>query len=200
MVKQGSRFFRAQGRELFCASAIPLEGFDEGSLPADPFQVLGDRIRKVLTAAGVPWAFVGFDLSLNECPGAPTQYRPHAWIIAEKEGMKPAIKLLRRAFPSDSTTTPRPLVAMNFDGALPGIAYAFKPEFHRRVTTLAEKSKGGKCKRRNTRERDLLAHQKVEVMLAMDALGFEGRILLHGLEFQRTEKGWRLVMLGEKPT
>ncbi|MHC2088753.1 hypothetical protein [Methylobacterium sp. CM6244] len=182
------------------ATVIPDLRFEEGQLPSSPFQYLNHRLNNVMQTAGFQWAIWGFDLSFNYQPGKACQAQPHAWGIAEAESMRGAEEVMRDVFRRDSVTNPKPVHLQQFDGSRRGIAYGLKRDFHRRQTILAGASKNGTPRRRNTRERHLLAHQKIEVMLAMDALGFGGRILLHGLEFRRAEKGWRLVMLDARPS
>jgi hypothetical protein len=53
------------------------------------------------------------------------------------------------------------------------------------VTLPRERLPDGEIKRRNTRDRPLRARQKLEIALALDRIGPEGRIFLHGLQIRR---------------
>jgi hypothetical protein len=84
-------------------------------------------------------------------------------------------------------------VAKPFDGSLRGLAYAHKTGFQRRVTLPRVQLPDGEVKRRNTRNRPLRARQKLEIALALDRIGLEGRIFLYGLRIGAADGRFRFV-------
>ena len=150
----------------------------------DPEQLFGElsrRVRRALRAARIPWALGGFDVSVNEHRDGrfPPHYRPHLWMFVPGLAFERGDRVFRSFFPI-SASVRRPVVAKAFDGDLRALAYALKPNFTRRVTLPRERLADGAIARRNTRGRPLRAAQKLELGVALDALGPTRRIFLHG--------------------
>jgi hypothetical protein len=171
-------------------------GIAEGELSDEPdvFRPLRRQLRKALRAARIRQAFGGFDISANEhAEGrfAP-HYRPHAYIFVPAKQFARGEGVFRSYFPP-SATVRRPVVAKPFDGSLRGLAYAHKTGFQRRVTLPRVQLPDGEVKRRNTRNRPLRARQKLEIALALDRIGLEGRIFLYGLRIGAADGRFRFV-------
>ena len=168
----------------------------EGELSDEPdvFRPIRRQLDRALGAAGIRQAFGGFDISANEhAEGrfAP-HYRPHAYIFIPAKQFARGEGVFRSYFPP-SATVRRPVVAKPFDCSLRGLAYAHKTGFQRRVTLPRAHLPNGEVKRRNTRDRPLRASQKLEIALALDRIGLEGRIFLYGLRLSREDGGFRFV-------
>jgi hypothetical protein len=159
--------------------------FAEGELSRDDdmFAHLQRKVREALTAAGITRAFGGFDISANEHAEDrfPPHYRPHAWLIVPTSQIGRGEHIFRSFFPR-SATVKRPVVVKPFDGDPRGLAYALKTTFVRRISLPREHSDNGEMSRRNTRDRPLLARQKIELAVALDTIGLQARVFLLGLQ------------------
>jgi hypothetical protein len=173
--------------------------FAQGELrrERDMFADLRQKLQRAFAAAGVKWAVGGFDVSANEhaTHRFSPHYRPHAWVIVPTSQIKRGEKIFRRLFPR-SATVKKPVVIKAFDRHPRGLAYAVKTDFVRRISLPRQKSESGETTRRNTRDRPLLARQKLELATALDRIGLDARVFLHGLrvvvidgiaQFERTK-------------
>jgi hypothetical protein len=201
-VSAGDRLLRNSSLKVLAVSIVWRGArIAEGELSEEPdvFRPLWRQLRGALRAAGIRQAFGAFDISANEhAEGrfAP-HYRPHAYIFIPAKQFVRGEGVFRTHFPP-SATVRRPVVAKPFDGSLRGLAYAHKTGFQRRITLPRVRLPDGEVKRRNTRDRPLRARQKLEIALALDRIGLEGRIFLHGLRISRADGGFRFVRAAPK--
>lgn len=175
--------------ELVLVSIIPtrLPGKRSGTT-SNPANALG-RISKALKRADISFAVGGLDFSFNESDAGRGSHGAslrehlsvHGWILARADEVDRGRQSLRDSFPPVGSVK-RPVKVYPFDGGLPGLAYAFKGDFTRRVTIpkLVD-GRGQTLKRRNTRARPLRCHQTVRLMLLLDQLGLTARMILHGV-------------------
>jgi hypothetical protein len=168
--------------------------------PQQLFGELSRLARRALRAARIPWALGGFDVSVNEHRDGrfPPHYRPHLWVFVPQVAFERGERVFRSFFPI-SASVRRPVVAKAFDGDLRALAYALKPNFTRRVTPPRERLADGAVARRNTRGRPLRAAQKLELAVAVDALGPTDRIFLHGARLVVSEGELRFVREAAPP-
>jgi hypothetical protein len=199
------RVFVDACERLLLGSAIPVTAvsvvFDkarirQGTLvnPSDLFELLSRQLRKALGQSGIRQAFGGFDVSANEHAhnSFSPHLRPHAYVFVPTKPFKRGQKKFRSFFPTTDTVR-RPIVAHDFDGHRKGLAYALKRDFQRRVTLPSRRLADGSVERRNTRDRPLRAHQKVEIALALDGLGLDARVFLHRLRLASADGRLRIV-------
>ena len=199
------RFFVRAGADLLARSGVSTvavsvvfsgAGIAEDDLAREPelFGRISTRLRAALGKAGVRQAIGGFDISANEHAEqrfAP-HFRPHAWMVVPASQFAKASKAFREFFPP-SKTIRRPVFTKSFDGDLRGLAYAVKTDFVRRISLPRKPLADGTVKRRNTRDRPMLARQRVELALALDRVGLGARIFLHGLRMVKTADNVRIV-------
>jgi hypothetical protein len=169
-------------------TAISVVYFDarmpDGALAKVPslFGRVSQYVREALIEAGVRQAIGGFDVSANEdaSGGSAAHYRPHTWLLIPTRQIERCELVFRRHFPP-SAAVHRPVVMRAFDGNRRGLAYALKGDFERRISLPRELRTDETVKRRNTRHRELLARQKLELALALDRIGLDARMLFLGL-------------------
>jgi hypothetical protein len=95
------------------------------------------------------------------------------------------LRALRKLFPK-SDIVPRPVRAKVFDGDIQGIRYAFKPNFHRRVTYIGEgKTRSGEIRKcRRSRSRPLRPAQRATLSRVLARMKPRERLVLIGVRVQ----------------
>lgn len=139
-----------------------------------------DRVRVDRTIGGI-------DVSINE--HSAREFETHgqlqAWLLAPSSQLTVEVHRLLSSFLRKTPTNIRPLHIAPFDGRLPGIAYALKWTFSRRVTLPREVDhQGMTIRRRNTRHRALRVQQAPLLARMLHDGGFEARVVL---------RGWKIV-------
>lgn len=154
-----------------------------------PFKDLDRQLRAALRKARISLAIGGFDISMNEHQSGvfTPHWKPHAWVFVSEQEVLAKEKVLRAEFPKEKEAVPKPVMIKNWDGDIRAIAYATKAMFNRRVSLPRQQGKdGGATKRKNVRYRDLRAHQKMELLLALDRIGLRRRLFLYRAKLQET--------------
>jgi hypothetical protein len=94
-------------------------------------------------------------------------------------------KRLQAQFPK-TDAIPRPVKVKAWDGTKRPIRYMLKPEFWRRIGTNEgerfDKTKDGTRSCRATDKQALKSSQKRELVLHLDAIGLQGRLMLRRLQ------------------
>lgn len=160
------------------------------------FAVERDRYAALLRQAGITRGVFNLDLSFNEdrrrAITEAERFKPHASV--HLFGFAPAAEVLAaeaklKHWVPATEASPRPVWTDDFDGRLSGIAYAFKPDFERRLSIEQFDRRRGKLGR-NTRHRSrLLVEQEIRAVRALARAGLTGRIVLLGLHFEATATG-----------
>jgi len=163
----------------------------QGGLKGDLFQGVSKALTQGFDEANIAFAVGGFDISFNEHQqrAFKPHWKPHAWVFMQCEAFERGEGRLRATMPK-TNTTPRPVYARDFDGHRAGLAYALKIDFKRRVSLPRVSSGNGAARsRRNTRERELRAVDKLELLLALDRAGLEARVYLRGARIKQSPTG-----------
>jgi hypothetical protein len=100
-------------------------------------------------------------------------FRPDRWRRDEAR--------FRQWFLGDAQT-PRPIFIQDFDGRRAGRAYAFKPNFSRRVTLLPRTRADGSGSTFGTRTKPIWGPERIELAVALDRVGLDARLFLRGYE------------------
>jgi hypothetical protein len=179
---------KAKTATIVCVSIVPADGItNPGQLSPAQHQRNIRRWKEALGRAGVTWFIGGSDWSFNEHQD--DRYRPH-WshhfygltIAPDPEDLK---KRLQAQFPK-TDSTPRPVKVQAWDGNKEAIDYMMKPEFNRRIGSdegqRFNKDKGENRSCRATDKQPLKSSQKRELLLHLDQIGLQGRLILRWLQ------------------
>jgi hypothetical protein len=151
------------------------------------FDVTAFRIasRDALLGAGVCQFLLGLDVSLNHDDGnldeAYWQFQWWGFFEAPGGPWRERLKALVNA----SKQVARPVMVMTPDSVEAAAAYGLKSEFKRRVSYVKanlDRSDRGAC--RNTNDRLLRGEPWVELMIFLDRIGLQRRLLSYGLTAQ----------------
>jgi hypothetical protein len=136
--------------------------------------------RDALVVSGIQRFILGLDVSLNHDDGKTDEahFQLQWWgFFDEPDG--PWRERLK-ALANRSRIVRRPVMAITPDSLEAAAAYGLKSTFKRRVSYVEanrRRSDRGKC--RNTRDRFLRDEAGVELMLFLDRIGLENRMLGH---------------------
>ncbi len=176
--------FDDHGGEMLAVNVVMRRGWIEpGDLSDDDiFDKTRRRLRRALQDVNVP-AVGGFDISLNEheTKAFAPYWAPYAFIFVPSRPLRRREARFREWFLGDART-PRPIFIQDFDGRRAGRAYAFKPDFSRRVTLLPRWGADGSRSTFGTRNKPVWGPQRVELALALDRAGLGARLFLRGYE------------------
>ena len=160
------------------------------------------------------WFIGGSDWSFNEHDE--DRYQPH-WshhlygfaATTDPEELK---KALQRQFPK-SDAIPRPVKVQVWDGKKRPIRYMLKPEFWRRIGTddgeRFDKANGEQRSCRATDKQPLRSSRKRELLLHLDEIGLQGRLVMRWLQIvhlgpagsavvERGPKVWRWLSMNQR--
>jgi len=146
----------------------------------DPFEPLRRQARRALREVRAR-AFGGLELSANEHQRGLFQphYAPHFHIFGRADKMRRGEDLFRAHFPA-MRWTPQPVVIKDFDKRSRGLAYAVKPDLHRRDTLTRRVKSDGTLSGYSTRVKPIRQPERLELALALDQAGLDARVFLHG--------------------
>jgi hypothetical protein len=150
-----------------------------GSLNKFDSDAFLDSIREALKACGITHYKLGLDVSLNQRAGvaSPGFWQLQLWGFFHKPKRGWRVKLKARLNPNGGAKRPVKVVEPNSLEA--AAAYGVKSTFVRRVSyrkANLDREDRGECW--NTRGRHLRGDAWVELMLFLDHIGLQGRILL----------------------
>jgi hypothetical protein len=184
------KFLKEKGKtaKLVAVSIVPADGTNKpGQLTPDQHARNVRRWKERLGRAGVTWFLGGSDWSLNE--HEKDRYQPH-WshhlygltATTDPEDLK---KKLQAQFPK-TDEIPRPVKVQEWDGKKRALAYMMKLEFNRRIgTDKGERFDKDNNKNRSCRATDkqpLKSSQRRELLLHLDQIGLQGRLVLRWLQ------------------
>jgi hypothetical protein len=176
------------GTTIACVSIVPSDGIiARGQLSQAQHQRNVRRWKDQMGRAGVTWFIGGSDWSFNEHED--NRYQPH-WshhfygftATTDPENLK---KRLQAQFPT-TDAIPRPVKVQVWDGKKKPIRYMAKSEFFRRIGSddgqrfNTDNGKNRSC--RVTDKQPLRSSQKRDLLLHLDQIGFQGRLMLRWLQ------------------
>jgi hypothetical protein len=176
------------GSPIVCLSIVPADGIvaPEQLSPAQ-HQRNVRRWKEALGRAGVKWFIGASDWSFNEHQDE--RYQPH-WshhfygftATTDPDDLK---KQLQAQFPK-TDAIPRPVKVQIWDGKKRPIRYMLKSQFYRRIGSddgqRFNKANGKNRSCRATDKQPLRSSQKRELLLHLDQIGFQGRLILRWVQ------------------
>jgi hypothetical protein len=185
----GSDFLhrKAKTETVVFVTIVPADGIaGKGELEADQHQRNVRRWKEKLGRAGVTWFFGASDWSWNEDKAG--RYAHH-WShhvcgftsTSDPEELK---KRLKQQFPN-STVSPKPVRLDVWDGDDRAIKYICKSKFLRRIGIQGKRFNKGIGKHRACRATDkqpLRSAEKRELLLHLDQIGLQARLVLRQLQ------------------
>jgi len=140
--------------------------------------------REALNASGITHYLLGLDASLNHNDGAPEdaywQFQWWGFFGGPTNSWREHLK----ALVNPSNLVARPVKVVIPDSVEAAAAYGLKSTFKRRVSFVKanlDRADRGEC--RNTNDRLLRGAAWVELMLFLDRIGLERRLIGHGYDF-----------------
>jgi hypothetical protein len=176
------------GNTIVCLSVVPADGIvAPGQLSPAQHQRNVRRWKEALGRAGVTRFIGGSDWSFNEHEDG--RYQPH-WAhhfygftaTTDPDDLK---KRLQAQFPK-TDAIPRPVKVQEWDGKKKAIRYMAKSEFFRRIGSddgqRFNKATGKKRSCHATDKQPLRSSQKRELLLHLDQIGLQGRLILRWVQ------------------
>jgi hypothetical protein len=176
------------GSQIVAVSIVPADGItNPGQLSLAQHQRNVRRWKEALGRAGVPWFVGASDWSFNEHQD--NRYQPH-WAhhfygftaTTDAAGLK---KRLQAQFPK-TDAIPRPVKVQPWDGKKKPIRYMLKFDFFRRIGSddgqRFDKANGEHRSCRATDKQPLRSSQKRELLMHLDQIGFQGRLMLRWVQ------------------
>jgi hypothetical protein len=179
---------KAKAATVVAVSVVPADGTcARGQLTPNQHTRNVRRFKERLGRAGISWFLGGSDWSFNEHEN--DRYQPH-WshhfygftTCTDPEDLK---KKLQAQFPK-TDAIPRPVQVQEWDGNKKPIAYMVKSKFNRRIATDdgqrfdKDNKKNRSC--RATDKQPLKSSQRRELLLHLDQIGLQGRLVLRWLQ------------------
>ncbi len=158
------------------------------------------RLKYVFDRAGVAWVVGCLDYSLNLHESA--RYEPHWCVHLHGFTVTNDQQALRRGLVGAVRTTdasPRPVGVTPWDGSKKAIRYSLKFAFKRRKgvdNACRFNPKTGKSRTcRATKTQRLLAAEKVELVLYLDRIGWEGRLFMRHVQVRGNKVGPTIALI-----
>jgi hypothetical protein len=179
---------KAKTSAIVAVSIVPADGTTApGQLTPNQHTRNVRRWKDALGRADVPWFLGGSDWSFNEHQN--DRYGPH-WshhfygftTTTDPDDLK---KKLQAQFPK-TDAIPRPVKVQEWDGKKKAIAYMVKSKFNRRIASddgqRFDKDKGENRSCRATDKQPLKSSQRRDLLLHLDQIGLQGRLILRWLQ------------------
>jgi hypothetical protein len=167
---------------------VPVE-----NITPDTVHATVSKLRRLLRTAGIHIAVGGIDFSVNSDIGSKQHYvQVHACLFIPRSAWPHDDRQLRSAV-NKSGVVARPINIKRFNGNKAGLAYALKYEFCRReqYTQLAD-SRRDKRRCTNTRIRPLQGNNWMSLLLLLDQVDLQSRVLLTGVK--RIQRAQEVIM------
>lgn len=187
---------RAIRSRMHALTIVPASGcLAPDDLTVEACERVGAEIAAAFARLGLLPCIIGLEVSFNEDQTG--EVEPHWCVHGHANGLdwlsSTQVKDLRAAFPP-SELVKRPIRCEPLDQDIRGRLYPFKPERLRRVTSLVEDDPERKPYR-ETKRRPLRPWQAVSLAIVDHQLGFQGRLLLHGIDEEAVRRhlaglGW----------
>ncbi len=176
---------------IVCVSIVPADGASKpGNLAKDQHARDVRRWKEALGRAGITWFVGGNDWSFNEHDEDryPGHWSHHFYGITATTDLEKLKKALQRQFPK-TDTIPRPVQVQVWDGKEKPITYMLKSEFRRRIGTddgeRFDKPNAGTRSCRATDKQPLRSTEKRDLLLHLDQIGLQGRLMLRRVQILR---------------
>ena len=179
---------KAKTATIACVSIVPADGIvAPGQLSLAQHQRNVRRWKDALGRAGVTWFVGGSDWSFNEHDEDryPRHISHHFYGFAATTDLDDLKKRLQTQFPK-TDVIPRPVKVQEWDGKKKPIGYMVKSKFFRRIGSdegqRFNKTNGNNRSCRATDKQPLRSSQKRELLLHLDQIGLQGRLMLRWLQ------------------
>ncbi len=173
---------------IVCVSIVPADGATKpGNLTKDQHARNVRRWKEALGRAGVTWFIGGSDWSFNEHDEDryPGHWSHHLYGFAATDDPEELKKALQRQFPK-TDAIPRPVKVQPWDGKKRPIRYMVKSKFWRRIGTdegeRFDKTNDEKRSCRATDKQPLPSSRRRELLLHLDEIGLQGRLVMRWLQ------------------
>jgi len=185
-------------RDLVVVSIVPDYAATDATRPNLNWENVISKLCEDMASVGIPWAIGGSDFSINIDKvngGAPIQQGQFLMLIEKPKGnweerLKPLI--------NSSGAIKKPLFKRKYASSQAQLAYAIKNEFIQRESYLKSKN-ADRNPHMNTREKKLRGDPWLKLMVFLDRIGLEGRLIDHNaLSFN--SQGLPQVSLGGIPS
>jgi hypothetical protein len=173
---------------IVCVSIVPADGATKpGNLTKGQHARNVRRWKEALGRAGVTWFIGGSDWSFNEHDE--DRYQPHwshhLYGFAATTDLEELKKRLQHQFPK-TDAIPRPVKVQVWDGKKRPIRYMVKSKFWRRIGTddgeRFDKAHGEQRSCRATDKQPLPSSRRRELLLHLDEIGLQGRLVMRWLQ------------------
>lgn len=187
LVAMGDQFIRIPARSVrnrtHALTIVPSTGcVAPDDLTVTVFEQVGAEITTALARLGYPPMLIGLEASMNEDTTGTVE--PYWCVHGHTNGFDwPSATQqdgLKAAFPP-SRWVKRPVRLDLLDDRIEGRRYPFKPERFRRVTSLVT-DHPDRAPYRDSKHRALRPWQAVSLAIVEHELGFERRLLIHGID------------------
>jgi hypothetical protein len=174
---------------IVCVSVVPADGMSKrGHLSKAQHVRNVRRWKTALDRAGVSWFIGATDLSFNEHRDGryPPRWSEHIYGFTETNDPELLKRKLRKQFPTTDVIL-RPVKVIEWDGGNAALRYAVKTSYWRRIGSddgkRFDKRTGTDRSCRATDKQPLRSSQKWELLLHLDTVGLQGRLLLRRAQF-----------------
>jgi hypothetical protein len=179
---------KAKTATIVCLSIVPADGItNPRQLSTAQHQRNVRRWKEAIGRAGVTWFIGGSDWSFNEHDEDryPRHVSHHFYGFTATTDLDQLKKRLQAQFPK-TDAIPRPVKVQEWDGKKRPIRYMMKSEFNRRIgsddSERFNKTNGKNRSCRATDKQPLRSSQKRELLLHLDQIGLQGRLILKWLQ------------------
>ncbi len=191
----------ADGETIVCVTVIPDDGMIKPGKLSKAGYALVRSCKERLAKAGVAWFVGAMDISLNEHLQA--RHKPkwsrHFYGVTVTKNPKKLKRKLRRQFPKNDVI-PRPVKVLEWDGDGKALRYIMKPNFSRRIANdhgrrydkTSEKTTRT-C--RDTDKQPLKSKQKRELLLHLDDIGIQSRLLMRCCQLSNKKSKGPTILL-----
>jgi hypothetical protein len=197
------QFLKAQanGGTIVCVTVVPDDGLIKpGKLNKADHERAIRRWKEKLGKAGVTWFVGATDLSFNEHKQAKHKPRwsEHFYGVTRHRDPKSLKKMLRGQFPKTKAIL-RPVKVKVWDGDKKALRYILKPNFWRRIANdyaqRHNKKTGTTRSCRATDKQYLKSKQKRELLVYLDDIGIQSRLLMRWCQLLNKKPGGPTIVL-----
>jgi hypothetical protein len=186
-------------KKIVCVSVVPADGMiTPGKLAAEQHVRNSRRWKEGLGRAGVTWFLGATDWSWNE--HAQDRYEPH-WSehfygFTATDDLEELKRKLHEQFPT-TDPIPRPITVRAWNGSKKALQYMVKPDFFRRIGTdegqRFDKNEAVQRECRATDKQPLRSEERFDLLIHLDQIGIQGRLLMRWLQFVHLKEGWTIA-------
>jgi len=188
--------FGENSRELILLSLVPDYAETDATSPTMNWEKVVTRLCQDMASVGISWGIGGSDFSVNidKMHGAAPILQGQFWMLIKEPQIKWEGQL--KALINASRKIRRPITKSKYISRQAQLAYGIKNEFTKRETYI--KRTKLRNPHMNTREKKLRGDLWLKLMLFLDHIGLEGRLIEHNA-FSFNSQGWPQATLGRVP-